>query len=69
MTYDFKFWQELGWGCLVALIIQVATVLVTLDPAVITDWRAWFIALAGASIRAIAGVVIASFTSPVRRTL
>lgn len=58
MKYDFKPLQELTWAVALAVALVVLPALMTLDPMLITDWRVWAIALAGASIRAAAGAAL-----------
>lgn len=64
--YDFKFWQETGWAVMVAVVVQLAYVMVQFDPAAITDWKGWAIALSGAIVRAGFGAILAAFTNPVK---
>lgn len=61
MTYNFKFFQELGWAAFIAAAIQLLQVLVLFDPSKITDWRTWAVALAAGCVRAAAGAAIAVF--------
>ena len=64
MTYDFKLWEEAAWAALVAAAIQLLMVLVGFDPAAVTDWRSWAIALGAGLVRAAAGAAIAVVTAP-----
>ncbi len=58
MHYDFKTAEEFGWAALVAAIAFIATQLTAVDPAGVTDWKAWAIALiAGAARAAFAGLL------------
>lgn len=59
--YDIKFWQELGWLVLGALIVALATELAGFQPEAITDWRIWAVGLAGVLTRAIGIAVMAAF--------
>lgn len=59
MAYNFKAYEEAIWFVIVTAGIQVAQVLVDFDPEVITDWKAWVIALAGGVVRAVAAAIIA----------
>ncbi len=58
MNYRFVALQELGWAVLIAVALVVLPALVTLDPAAVTDWRVWAVALGGASVRAAAGAAL-----------
>lgn len=58
MTYRFKPVAELGWGVLIAASLVILQALVTLDPAAITDWQTWAIALGGGAVRAAAGAAL-----------
>ncbi len=57
--YDFKPLEELWWAALVAAVVASLQVVVSSDPAAVTDWRAWTIALAAAAVRAAAGAMLA----------
>ncbi len=58
MTYNFKPLAELGWFVIVAIVTQVMQILVDFDPTLVTDWRAWLVALGAAAVRALAGAVL-----------
>ena len=52
MKYNFKKSEELGWAVAVAVGIFVLDILIQFDPAVVTDWRAWAVAILGGTVRA-----------------
>ncbi len=58
--YNYKFWHEAMWAAGITALIFVLTSLLTFDPAGITDWRTWFIALASGTIRAVARPVLST---------
>lgn len=64
MSYNWKTFEELAWIAVVAGGIAVLQVLAGLDPNGISDWRTWFVALAGGALRAAAGAAIAFLTKP-----
>ena len=49
MTYRFKPLPELYWGVTIAASLVLLQALFTLDPAMISDWRTYAIALGGAA--------------------
>ena len=59
MSYHYKIGPELGWLIATTAILALAQVLLTFDPATITDWQTWALSLAGAVVRAVAGAVLA----------
>lgn len=59
MTYTFKVWHELMWVLLVAVVPVLLQALVTFDPATIPNYQEWGLNLTLASVRAIAGGLIA----------
>lgn len=64
MTYRFKLGPETAWLVAVAVAVAVLQPLVTLDPAKITDWHTWLVALLGGAIRAAAGALLGVLTKP-----
>ena len=62
MDYRFVVIREAAWAAFVAIALVVLQALVEFDPAVITDWGAWGLALGAAGIRAAAAAVLAGFT-------
>jgi hypothetical protein len=58
MRYRFQPLEELCWGVVIAAGLVLLQGLVTLDPATVTDWQTWIVALGGAAIRAAAGAAI-----------
>lgn len=62
MTYNFKFWQEIGWGILVAVLVALAQALIHFDASAVTDWQVWTLALISGCVRAVAAVLIAKLT-------
>ena len=61
MNYDFKKMQEIVWFAAVTLAIALLQVIVTLDPAEITDWRFWAISTGSGAMRGTAGAIVAKF--------
>lgn len=62
MVYTFKFWQEIGWGILVALLVTFAQALLEFDATKITDWQVWALGIFSGCIRAVAAVIVSSLT-------
>lgn len=62
LTYNFKFWQELGWGILVAILMTIAQATIQFDATVITDWQVWAISIVSGCVRAVAAIVVAKLT-------
>lgn len=58
MKYRFKPLAELYWAVVTSGSIVLLTALVTLDPESVKDWRAWAVALGGATVRAGAGAAL-----------
>ena len=56
--YRFKFPAEAAWFVAVAVLTELSQVLLTFDPARVTDWRTWAVSLAAALVRAAAGAVL-----------
>lgn len=63
MQYNFKRWPEFLWAVAVAVGIVLAQAMMTLDPATVTDWRAWSIGVLGAAVRAVGGAVLPWLTT------
>ena len=61
--YDFKLLEEIAWLALVAAVFAALQTIVTADPAIIVDWRAWAIAVGAASVRAAAAAILARLPS------
>lgn len=61
VTYHYKFDEELLWGLITAVMVVIGDVLVSFDPAVITDWQTWALGVVGAIGRAIGAALIAHF--------
>lgn len=59
MKYEWKFWEELGWAVLVAVVVTLATAFVQFEPSEIADWKSWVVGLIGGVIRASAAVLLA----------
>ena len=64
MTYNYKFWQEMGWVALVAVLTQLFQALALFDPNSITDLRMWAVSIFAACIRAAFGAALAVLTRP-----
>lgn len=62
MTYNFKFWQELAWGVLVAVLVAFAQALIQFDASAVTDWNVWLLAIISGAVRAVAAVVVSKLT-------
>lgn len=58
--YDFKIAQETAWVAAVAAGVAVLQVLKEFDPAIVTDWRTWAVALGAGMVRAAAAAVLAA---------
>ena len=56
MEYNFKFWEELVWGAIVAAVVFVLTAFVASDG--VDDWTTWLIAIGSGAARAAAAVVL-----------
>ena len=63
--YNFKVWQELGWGIVVALIVSIAQVFLEFDAAAVTDWNLWLLALVSGCARSVAVIVVKTFTEDI----
>ena len=50
-------------GVLIAGAVGVAQVLVSFDPALVTDWRTWAVSLTGAFVRPAAAYLVAKFAT------
>ena len=61
-TYDFKPTSEFFWFLFVTALVQSFQVLKDFDPATITDWKAWAIALGAGAVRAVAGAALGWIT-------
>jgi hypothetical protein len=61
MSYTFKTAEELGWAALVAVVVFIGTQITAVDPAGITDWKAWTLALLAGAARAAFAAVVAKF--------
>jgi hypothetical protein len=59
MAYTFKRWPEFAWAVGMAVAVVLAQAMLTFDPTTIVDWRAWAVGIAGASVRAAGGAVLA----------
>lgn len=62
MVYNFKLWQELGWGILVAILVTLAQALLEFDASAIKDWQVWALGLFSGCIRAVAAILVSSLT-------
>lgn len=62
MEYRFVVLREAGWAALVAIVIVMLEALVVFDPAVITDWTTWAVAIGAGGVRAAAAALLAAFT-------
>ena len=60
-AYTFRVTQELLWYLAVAALTPVLLALAELDVDLITDWRAWSMAIGAASVRAFVAAIIAKF--------
>ena len=58
MTYQFKWLPELGFAALVAASTALLQALTEFDPALVTDWRLWAVALGAGVVRATAAGLI-----------
>lgn len=56
--YQVKWLPELGWAVAIAVAVVLASALVTFDPASVSDWRAWAVALAASVVRVAAATVL-----------
>lgn len=56
--YNLKLREELVWGLIVAVTTYLLQVLVEFKPEIISDWRAWGIALAAGMVRAGAAALL-----------
>ncbi len=59
--YNFKFFEELAWAGLVAAITFVGTQLAAVDPAGISDWKTWGLALLAGAGRIFVAAVFSAF--------
>lgn len=66
MAYKFT-WAEFGWMFLVAVLPPILLDLTNFDPGAISDYRAWGLSVAAASIRALAGAALAFVVGRQRR--
>ena len=57
--YDFKRAPELAWVAGVAAGVFLLQVAAEFDPATITDWRTWAVALGAGAVRAAAAGLLA----------
>jgi hypothetical protein len=53
--YHFRPTTEFGWFLAVTAIVFLLQAFVSFDPAKITDWHAWAVALGAGLVRAVAG--------------
>ena len=68
MNYEFKWIHELAWAALVAASTALLQALTEFDPATITSWHTWTIALGAGIVRATAaGLLIAMARATGRR--
>ena len=58
MQYDFKIAQEVGWAVLIGVAVFAATTLMAFDPATVTDWQTWAVALGGGLARTVGAAVL-----------
>jgi len=56
-SYDFKFWQELGWAVGIAVFVFVLTSAAGYES--VEDPKAWLISIAIGAARAAAGAALA----------
>lgn len=66
--YDYKVFEELGWGILIALVLTVGQALATVEDTMFSDPWPWVISLAGASARSV-GVVIVNWVRQIMPAL
>ena len=59
MRYEWKMAPELAWIAAVAAGVFALQVAAEFDPAVISDWRTWGVALGAGMVRAAAAAVLA----------
>lgn len=59
MKYTFKPWEEFLWFCLVSVLPVLLQAMATFDPTAITDYRAWFVSVGAAFVRALGGALLA----------
>lgn len=64
MTYTWKGGAEIAWAAGTAAALVVLQALAELDFAAVTSWETWLAALAGASVRAVAGAILAHVGRP-----
>lgn len=57
-SYDFRAASEFVWFVLTAAGIAIAQILTSTDPATVTDYRTYGLAILGAAIRAGSGAVL-----------
>ena len=62
MEYRFVVMREAVWAAFVAIVLVLLQAFVEFDPAAITDWTTWAVAIAAAGVRAAAAAVLAAFT-------
>lgn len=63
--YNFKFWQELGWGILVAIIVTLAQAFIQFDASAVVNWQVWALSIISGCARAIAVIVVKTFTDEI----
>lgn len=67
-TYRFKPGPEFWWSLAVFALTPLLSALATLDPALITNWKVWVIAVVGACVRAGAGFLLSWINKPRQNT-